>query len=89
MSDWYEELEQAEQEYEAKLEEEAWAYKDGYNDGYEQGKADERARILGMADYKVSDDPVRRLRNIEISFDALLSAEQVVSIILEQLKEQK
>lgn len=62
---------------------------------YEQGKEDGRSEtikemdILGLVNFKAQDNPINRKRIIEIDYADCLNPEQIVFIILEQLKGQK
>lgn len=53
---------------------------------YQQGRADERERILKMVDWKAEQDIVKRQIDIHIDFAEMLTEENVLSIIAEQLR---
>lgn len=59
------------------------------SDAYLQGRADERAEILKMVDWRVDQDIARRKIDIHIDFAEILTTENVLRIIEEQLKEQE
>lgn len=56
-------------------------------DAYGLGRADERAEILKMVDWRIDQDIVKRKIDIHIDFAEILTTENVLRIIAEQLKE--
>ena len=54
---------------------------------YNKGRADERAEILKMVDWRIGQDIVKRQIDIHIDFAEMLTTENVLRIITEQLKE--
>lgn len=66
------------------------AYSNGFADGYDKGSADtiEQMNILGLVNFKTLENPITRKVTLEIDYDSRLNSEQIVAIILEQLKEQ-
>lgn len=63
----------------------------GFSSGYQQGRVDaiKQMNILGLVNFKTLQNPITRKATIEIDYDDRFNAEQVVAIILEQLKEKK
>lgn len=61
-----------------------------YDKAYQQGRVDaiDEMNILGLVNFKVSDNPIKRKMIVEIDFDDCLNSEQIIAIMLEQLKEQ-
>lgn len=64
-------------------------YAEIYREGYRKGEEDERKKILGNVDFKVEFNARRMRHVVEVDAAYYLTEEQIVRIMLEQLKEKQ